>query len=466
MTNYRLFAIVLILFGIGIGYFNYYSEVTDSGFWSRPFKLGLDLKGGTHLVYEADTSALASGDISDSMSSLREVIERRVNVFGVSEPLVFTEESILGPEIKHRLVVELPGVTDINQALDLISKTPVLEFKTERPEGVEKEAVVKAYQIAQDKIKSDQTIDAKQLIKENPLLEKDPLYITTPLTGRYLNKAQVTFNNQGVGTPTVSLEFNDEGSKLFSQITKDNLGKTVAIYLDGQVISAPTVQSEITNGKAEITGNFTIDEAKELVRNLNLGALPVPIELVSSQTIGATLGKKAFDKGVYAGLIGLLLIAIFMIAWYRLPGVIAVLSLSIYIMIMLALFKLLPVTLTAAGIAGLILSIGIAVDANVLIFERMKDELSHDKKMHQALVDGFDRAWLSIRDSNLSSIISAVILFWFGTSLIKGFALTLSIGIVVSMFTAIVTTRTFLLAIGVKHKSKLSTFLFGSGLTK
>jgi preprotein translocase subunit SecD len=466
MTNYRLFAIVLLLFGAGIGYFNYYSEITPAGFWARPFKLGLDLKGGTHLVYEADTSVLQSGDVKDSMSSLREVIEKRVNVFGVSEPLVFTEDSILGSEVKHRLVVELPGVTDIDKALALISKTPVLEFKTERPDGPEKDAIIKAYEIAQEKMKAGGDVNAEALIKANPLLTKDPLYLSTQLTGRYLKKAQVAFNTQGVGTPTVTLEFNDEGSKLFAEITKANLGKTVAIYLDGQVISAPTVQSEIKNGQAEITGNFTVDEAKMLVRDLNLGALPVPIKLVSSQTIGATLGQEAVEKGIKAGLMGLFFIAVFMIVWYRLPGVVAVLSLAMYIAIMLALFKLIPVTLTAAGIAGLILSIGIAVDANVLIFERMKDELKHDKKMQEAMIDGFSRAWLSIRDSNLSSIISAVILFWFGTSLIKGFALTLSIGILVSMFTAIVTTRTFLLALGFKHKSKMSSFLFGSGLTK
>lgn len=466
MTYYRVFAVILLALGLAVGYFNYHSETVEGSSLYRPFKLGLDLKGGTHLVYEADTTVLGGGDVKEAMNSLREVIERRINVFGVSEPLIYTETTGLGVEAKHRLVVELPGVTDVDEALKLISKTPVLEFKTERPNGPEKDRIVAAYTAAQAQIKANGSTTVEQILASNPLLLQDPNYIVSGLSGRYLKRAAVAFGGQGVTTPRVTLEFNEEGAKLFAKITQDNIGKTVAIYLDGQLLSAPTVQGAIENGQAEITGQFTIDEAKQLVRDLNLGALPVPITLVSTQTIGATLGQEAFDRGVTAGMIGLLFIAVFMIVWYRLPGLVAVISLSIYIAIMLALFKLIPVTLTAPGIAGLILSIGIAVDANVLIFERMKDELRRDKKFHDALVDGFSRAWLSIRDSNLSSIISAAVLFWFGTSLIKGFALTLLLGILVSMFTAIVVTRTFLLALGVKHKTKMSTFLFGSGFTK
>ncbi len=466
MTYYRVFAVILLALGLGVGYFNYYSQVATGSMFYRPFKLGLDLKGGTHLVYEADTKTLSGGDVSEAMNSLREVIERRINVFGVSEPLIFTETTGLGAEAKHRLVVELPGVTDVNEALKLISKTPVLEFKTERPDGPEKDKIVAAYTAAQEQIKANSSTTVEQILKTNPLVLQDPNYIASGLTGRYLKRSAVAFGGQGVTTPRVTLEFNEEGAKLFGELTKANVGKTIAIYLDGELLSAPTVQGAIEDGRAEITGQFTIDEAKQMVRDLNLGALPVPITLVSTQTIGATLGQEAFDRGVMAGLIGLLFIAAFMILWYRLPGLIAVVSLSMYVAIMLALFKLIPVTLTAPGIAGLILSIGIAVDANVLIFERMKDELRHDKKFHEALMDGFSRAWLSIRDSNLSGIISASVLFWFGTSLIKGFALTLLLGILVSLFTAIVVTRTFLFALGVKHKTKVSTFLFGSGFTK
>lgn len=467
MSYYRIFAVILLLVGAGVGYFDYHSETIKAGsFLAKPFKLGLDLKGGTHLVYDADTSVLKPADVNDGMNSLREVIERRINVFGVSEPSIFTETTGLGPDAKHRLVVELPGVTDVNQALQLISKTPVLEFKTERPDGPEKEQIKAAYEKAQLAIKDNASTTVESLIKDNPLVMEDPLYVSTELTGRYLKRASVAFGGQGVSGPRVNLEFNDEGAKLFAKITGDNVNKTIAIYLDGQLLSAPVVREAIKDGKAEITGKFTVEEAKTLVRDLNLGALPVPIKLASTQTIGATLGQEAFDKGVKAGIVGLIIIALFMIFWYRLPGLVAVLSLSMYVAIMLALFKLIPVTITAAGMAGLILSIGIAVDANVLIFERLKDELRHGKNIHEALLEGFSRAWLSIRDSNLSSVISAAVLFWFGTSLIKGFALTLMIGIVVSMFTAITVTRTFLLALGVKHKTKLSTFLFGSGFTK
>ena len=222
------------------------------------------------------------------------------------------------------------------------------------------------------------------------------------------------------------------------------------------------VQDKISGGKAQITGRFTVEEAKNLTRNLNLGALPVPIKLASTEIIGATLGSEATKKGVEAGLVGLLIVAIFMILWYRLPGLVAVVSLSIYVALMLAIFKLFPVTLTAAGMAGFILSIGIAVDANVLIFERFREELKAGKGMNEATKEGFQRAWTSIRDSNLSSIISATILFWFGTSLIKGFASTLILGIIVSMFTAVIVTRTLLLALGFRNQVGLTKFLFGN----
>jgi preprotein translocase subunit SecD len=226
------------------------------------------------------------------------------------------------------------------------------------------------------------------------------------------------------------------------------------------------VREEISDGQAEISGQFTVPEAKTLTRNLNLGALPVPITLASTQVVGATLGEEAIQKGVKAGVLGLLIVAVFMILWYRLPGLVSVLALIFYIILMLSLFKLMPVTLTAAGMAGLILSIGIAIDANILIFERMKEEIAAGKGLLESIKEGFSRAWLSIRDSNLSSLISATILFWFGSSLIKGFALTLMIGILVSMFTAITVTRTLLLALGFRNRVGLAKFLFDSGFSK
>lgn len=448
MFNRRLLAVLLILAGAAIGYYIYASG---------PFKLGLDLRGGSHLVYEADVSNLPASEIKGSMESLRDVIERRINAFGVGEPLIQVEQSGLGVNAKHRLIVELPGVTDIEEAKRQINITPALDFRTERPDGPEKEAILAAYQRAQD------AVTAGEPVPDDPLLAQDPLFVPSPLTGRYLKHTEVRFVPGSV-YPSIAIEFNDEGAEIFSELTRNNIGKAIGIYLDGVRLSEPVVREEIPNGQAEISGQFTLEQAQQLSRNLNLGALPVPIHLVSTETIGATLGVEALERGGYAGLIGLTAVAIFMILWYRLPGLVSVISLAFYIILMLAIFKLLPVTITAAGIAGLILSFGMALDANILIFERMKEELYAGKNIHDAVAAGFSRAWLSIRDANASSLIAAIVLFWFGTSLIKGFALTLAIGLIVSLFTAITVTRTLLLALGFKHKIGVTKFLFGQGV--
>lgn len=460
----RLLAIIFILLGISIGYFNYTTEINkdnlDSSWSGFPFKLGLDLRGGTHLTYKADISKIAPGSLNDSISSLRDVIERRVNLFGVSEPIVQLEEgSIVAGSREHRLVVELPGVTDISQAVSVIGATPVLEFKTERPEA-ERVKILDAQTRFNDAIKNKLPMPTDVDLS---MLQQDPYYISTELTGSYLEKASLQFNS-GSLTPSVSLVFNDIGQQLFAEITKANIGKTVGVYLDGAPITTPVVREEIKDGKAEITGDFTPEEAKILVGRLNAGALPVPIELISTEKVGATLGEEALSKNIRAGVIGFLMIAVFLIVWYRLPGLLAIISLSIYVVLMLAIFKLIPITLTAAGIAGFILTIGMAVDANILIFERIKEELSAGRVLEDAIREGFWRAWESIRDSNLSTIITSIILFWFGTSLIKGFALTLAIGVLISMFTAITITRTILLAFGLKGQSKVVKFLFGHGL--
>lgn len=436
MNKFRIGAIILIVLGIALGYFNYYSEINPQWSYYRPFKLGLDLSGGSRLTYDADVAKLAPAEVGEAMSSLREVIERRVNVFGVSEPVVQTESSAISGTIQNRLIVELPGVTDVKEATKMISETPQLDFRI---------------------LKTDFSDSSVQ-----PTVED---WVTTGLSGRYLKKSQVVFNQNSL-SPSISLDFNPEGAKLFAEITKQNVGKPVAIFLDGAIISAPVVQEQISNGQAEINGQFNVEEAKKLVRDLNLGALPVPVKLSSVQVVGATLGDEATRRGVEAGIIGLLLVALFMILWYRLPGFVSVVSLTFYIMTMLAIFKLLPVTLTAAGIAGFILSIGIAVDANVLIFERLKEELASGKGLSESIHEGFSRAWTSIRDSNLTSIMTALILFWFGTSFIKGFALTLAIGILISMFTALTLTRTLLLALGVRRQNALTKFLFGSAFFK
>ncbi|MEK7066573.1 MAG: protein translocase subunit SecD, partial [Patescibacteria group bacterium] len=444
MFRTRVLAVIFILFGVLLGSFIYYSEVggnnKDSSWYGWAFKLGLDLKGGTYLVYKADTSKLAPGTIADSMSSLREVIERRVNLFGVSEPVVQNEQGSMVAGVKEqRLIVELPGVADVAQAVAMIGSTPVLEFKTERPEA-ERKVILDAQTKYKDAITKQLPVPADI---DPKLLTEDSYYISTELTGRFLKKATMDFNSGSI-SPAVSLEFSDEGGTIFAKLTKDNIGKTIGIYLDGAPITTPVVREEILSGKAQITGNFSPDEAKTLVGRLNAGALPVPIELISTQNVGASLGQEALGQNVRAGVIGFLMVVIFLIVWYRLPGLLATISLAIYVVLMLALFKLIGVTLSAAGIAGFILTIGMAVDANILIFERIKEELSAGRTLEDAIREGFWRAWESIRDSNLSTIITAVILFWFGTSLIRGFALTLAIGVLASMFTAITVTRTIL----------------------
>ena len=440
MWKVRALALVILIAGIAVGYFVLYSERGSGS--TFPFKFGLDLAGGTHLIYRADTSDVPDSEVKASMEALRDVIEKRVNLFGVAEPIVQTERSSIFSEVREeRLIVELPGVTDTKEAIALIGKTPVLEFKL---------------------LKSG--VPAPE---EDAVVNEQELFEDTGLTGRYLSRAAVEFGSSQAGLPnepSVRVEFNSDGRALFADITRQHVGEVVGIFLDGALISAPVVQEEIPNGTAVISGNFTPEEARDLAKDLNFGALPVPIELLGTQTVGASLGNEALQDGVRAGAFGMLLVGLFMILWYRLPGLISVLSLSIYVALMLALFKLIPVTLTAAGIAGAILSIGMAVDANVLIFERMKEELRKGKNTREAAAEGFARAWLSIRDSNISSIISAIILFWFGSSLIEGFALTFGIGVLVSMLTAISVSRTFIYSLGEHSYRKWTRLLFGSGV--
>ncbi len=409
---------------------------------ARPFHLGLDLLGGTHLVYQADLSKVA-GSTSDAMQGVRDVVERRVNLFGVSEPVV----QISGND---RLIVDLAGINDVNQAIQLIGQTPFLEFKTQLPTA-QGDAIIKE-KFGNNPPKGGEGITAVQLCAPQNLpalaqflaqYNADPCFQPSGLNGSGLKTAQISFNSQSI-SPQVGLELNDEGTKLFAQITQANLGRPVAIYLDGLPISTPTVQSAITDGRAVISGNFTPAEAKLLVQRLNSGALPVPIRLVSQQTIGASLGKDSLDRSLKAGVYGLIFVAIFMLLFYRLPGLISVIALLVYVLIVLAFYKVVPVTLTLAGIAGFILSLGMAVDANILIFARMKEELAAGKSLHAAMHEGFSRAWLSVRDSHVTTLIGAVVLYMFTTSIVKGFALTLGIGVLTSLFTATFVTRTLL----------------------
>ncbi|PIP15704.1 MAG: protein translocase subunit SecD [Candidatus Portnoybacteria bacterium CG_4_8_14_3_um_filter_44_15] len=419
-------------------------------FFNRPFRLGLDLRGGTHLVYEADVSSISRDDISASMQGVRDVIERRVNLFGVAEPVVQVDE--VGSS--HRLIVELAGVRDTHQAIEMIGQTPSLDFRTEKSADVRNQILSEQEKVRQ-KIESGEELTAE----DQAVILIDPYFEPTSLTGRFLKGAQLTSDQQTLQWQ-VGLEFNDEGSRLFEELTRQNVGQRLAIYLDGAPISAPTVQEAITGGKAQITGNFSVQEARELVQRLNAGALPVPITLISQQNIGSALGEKSLRQSLLAALIGILAVALFMIGWYRLPGFLAVIALLIYTAFALLIFKLIPVTLTLAGIAGFVLSVGMAVDANVLIFERMREELRWGKPLASAIEEGFKRAWTSIRDSNVSSLITCGVLFWLGTSIIKGFALTLAIGILISMFSAIIVTRNFLRLV-VNEKIERKGWLFG-----
>lgn len=434
--------------------------------------LGLDLVGGSYLEYQGNLQDIPESKRTEAMASVRSAIERRVFLFGVQEPVVETAGN-------DRVVIQLPGITDINEAIKVIGQTPFLEFKEQSGDGT--------INVTPDK---------------NGVVAVDPnsAWKSTGLTGKDLSSATVEFD-QRTGRPQISLQFNSEGTKLFGEITSRNLGKPVAIFLDGFPLSTPTVQTAITDGKAVITGQFTVDEAKELATRLNSGALPVPIKLISQQNVGASLGQDSIQKSIMAGLIGLIFIAIFMIIYYRFPGFLAVIALIIYALLSIAIFKigisaaavilvglffllaitsswwfgvlavltygilmliggLQPVTLTLAGIAGFILSIGMAVDANILIFERTKEELRLGKPVQQAIEDGFQRAWLSIRDSNASSLITTWILYIFGTPAIKSFAITLAIGIIISLFTAITVTRTFL-RMFLGHNILAHPWLFG-----
>jgi preprotein translocase subunit SecD len=446
MLKRRIIAIVVLVVGLGLGYLLIRSQEAHPSpiLAAHPFRLGLDLSGGSHLIYQADVSQIPADQINDAMNSLQDVIERRVNAFHVSEPVVQVQSGGFGSTNVHQLSVELPGVTDITQAEAQIGQTPLLEFKIQSDTPQQAQATVGA----DGKVSLDMTDQ----------------YVSTGLNGSYLQDAQLVFA-QGTNEPTVSLQFNSAGTKLFAQITKDNVGKVVAIYLDGQIIDAPVVREPITNGTAIISGDFTPDAAKDLVTLLNSGALPVPIHLISTETVGPTLGAQAVHAGVKAALIGFMLVALFLLVWYRLPGLVAVIALGLYVIITLVLYKLIPVTLSAAGIAGFIISIGMAVDANILIFERAREERIRGRNVHDALLAGFERAWTSIRDANISSIIIAIILYTFGSSIIQGFALTFGLGVVISLISAITITRLFLRALPTPTNSKVGGFLFSSGFS-
>ncbi|MFH0943348.1 MAG: protein translocase subunit SecD [Candidatus Beckwithbacteria bacterium] len=399
-------------------------------------KTGLDLQGGTHLVLSADMTNIEEADRSTALESVKQVISRRVDLYGVSEPIIQT--SVVQSE--SRLIVELPGISDITQAINLIGQTAQLDFREDLSDlgpldYASSSAIARIY-----------------------------AFQPTGLTGKDLKKATVSFNqgNSAQSGPVVSLEFTPEGGQKFAQITQRNVQKPLAIFLDNQLVTNPVVNEPILTGQAVISGNFTPESASQLAIQLNAGALPVPVKIIEQKNISATLGADSIQKSLVAGSIGLGLVALFMILLYGFNGFLADVALVIYGLITLAIYKLIPVTLTLPGIAGFILTIGMAVDSNILIFERLKEELRAGRPYAIALELAFGRAWDSIKDANVATIITSLVLinplnfnFLNSSGLVRGFAITLFIGVIISLFTGIIVTRTLMRLFLIPNTSKV-----------
>lgn len=381
-------------------------------------KQGLDIQGGIQVVLEADMSEIAAEDVETALASAREIILRRVDLYGLAEPTVKT----LVTQNSHRIIVELPGISDPQKALELVGQTAQLDFQLITPSPVAEDATESA----------------------------GMMLVETGLTGTMLKKATVQFDPT-TSEPLVGIEFNEQGRELFASVTTEYTGQQLAILIDGYPLMAPVIQSPIVNGQATITGGFTLEEAEKLSIQLNAGALPVPIRVLEQRNIDATLGRESVTMSMFAGIVGIGLVMLFMILYYGVKGMLASIALIIYAVLTLAVYKIIGVTLTIPGIAGLLLSIGMAVDSNILIFERMKEELRLEKPFSVALELGFGRAWDSIKDANLATIITALILinpmdfsFLSTGGMVRGFGITLLIGVLLSLFTGVVVTRTLM----------------------
>ena len=448
MWKQRIFSILAVISVILLGYFYIVRPEIDArkdGNVSQDekknlFKLGLDLVGGSQLEYDADISSLKAQDVNSAMQALKETLNYRLNPFGTSEVSIVVEDESVFSENQNstkRLIIQIPGESDPEEAKKKIGQMPVMEFK----------------------------ILSSQNKLENGNMAQ--IWENTGLGGKNIKRAQKVYDPQ-TSEPVVQLEFDDEGKKLFADLTEKSVGKQLGIFLDGRLISDPVIRDVIKGGVTIISFGSEVNskkekEATELAKNLKFGAIPVPVTSVSSNVISASLGKNILEKGLLAGLWGVAIVILFLIIFYRWAGVLASVALVSYIILTLSLFKMFGFVFTAAGIAGFIISIGMAVDANVLIFEMVKDEFKKGSKILEGIKTGFSRAWLSIRDGNISSILTAIVLFYMTTSLVQGFALTFGFGVITSMFSAIVLTRTFILAFsGNKNTDKKKKLLIGN----
>jgi preprotein translocase subunit SecD len=426
---------------------------------------GLDLQGGVQVVLEADLPPGQQVD-ADAMAAVKGIIDNRVNGLGVVEPIVQLAGS-------NRIVVELPGIQDPELAISTLRQTGLLEFvdagNTFLPPGLEvqtsfresgefgiptptPEPTATATALATETATPTPAVTPTEAISPTVTAEATPSPTPRPrifrtvITGRHLKTAQV--GQDEYGRPQINFTLTEEGAKIFAEHTAANIGRYLAIAMDGVIISCPRIESAITEGSGRITGDFKLSEARSIVIQLRYGALPVPLKVIQNRTVGPTLGQDSVARSTRAGIIGVIVVLLFMLVYYRLHGIVADIALVLYALVTFSLFKLIPVTLTLPGVAGFLFSVGTAVDANILIFERMKEELRQGKRFGSAIQAGFDRAWTSIRDSNLSTLITCVILYWFGSnfgaSMVKGFAVTLFLGVLVSMFTAITVTRTII----------------------
>lgn len=387
---------------------------------SFTIKRGLDIQGGMQVVLQADMSAIDPADRQQALQSAREIILRRVDLYGIAEPVVQTAQT--GED--YRLIVELPGVDDPAEALQLVGRTAQLDFQLitqQAPTDTEATAAAEAVGL-----------------------------VPVDLTGAELKRSSVQFDPT-TGEPIILLEFNNQGREIFAEVTENNVGEMLGIFIDGGLLMAPRISTAIIDGQATITGQFSLEEAQQLSIQLNAGALPVSIQVLEQRTVGATLGAEAVAKSVRAGLVGLGLVMLFMIMYYGIKGILASMALVIYAIFTVAIYKLMGITVTLPGIAGLLLSIGMAVDANILIFERMKEELRLGKPFDRALDLGFGRAWDSIRDANLATIMTALVLvnplnlnFLNTSGAVRGFGVTLLIGVLLSLVTGVFVSRTFL----------------------